>query len=79
MSNTAGPSGSSQNTPEIGIENQNEIPPNLDETLNTLKDNMSSMTELLKKFVQDSTHVPIEHSYEGPTGSSNVDLAAHRV
>ncbi len=79
MSNTDGPSRSLEITPEIGIENQNEIPPNLDETLNTLKDNIRSMTELLKEFVQDSMHVPIGNSYEGPTSSSNIDLAAHRV
>ncbi len=50
MPNTDGPSESLAITPEIGIKNQNEIPPSLNETLYTLNDNMSSMTELLKKF-----------------------------
>ena len=74
MSNTDGPSGTLEITPEIGSENKNEIPPNLNETLTNINMNMSSMTELLKKFVQGSVNAPIGHTYEGPTGSSNIDL-----
>ena len=72
MSNTDGPSGTLEITPEIGSENKNEIPPNLNETLTNINMNMSSMTELLKKLVEGSVNAPIGHTYEGPTGAFNI-------
>ena len=74
MSNTDWLLGTLETIPEIGIENRIEIPLNLNETLTNLNNNTSSMTALLKKFVACSVNAPIRHTYEGPTGSSHIDL-----